>query len=172
MAVEMSGSCRGNERAMIAVAVGEELSLELIEPRLIRYLGFSDDDPPPKTVYDLLPQSMAPHHRMWVASAIRAQCLPSRLRHPLRNVEVRHASGFYIPMDLNIEWAQEDTKLPTFHLVFAPCSQQQDADQVAIAKDVRVSEQVEHTEAVVMLLDIVEFTKACSELSAIEVSAR
>ncbi len=75
-------------------------------------------------------------------------------------------------MDLNIEWAQEATKLPTFNLVFAPCSQEQESEQASTAKDVRVSEQVEHTEAVVMLLDIVEFTKACSELSAAEVSAR
>ncbi len=75
-------------------------------------------------------------------------------------------------MDLNIEWAQEATKLPTFNLVFAPCSQQQESEQASTAKDVRVSEQVEHTEAVVMLLDIVEFTKACSELSAAEVRAR
>ncbi len=73
-------------------------------------------------------------------------------------------------MDLNIEWAEETAKLPTFHLVFASCSQQQEAEQVSIAKDVRVSEQVEHTEAVVMLLGIVEFTKACSEFSAVEVS--
>jgi acetylglutamate synthase len=155
---------------MVAVAVGEDLVLDLIEPKLIKYLGFSDDDSPPKTVYDLLPPSMAPHHRLWVASAIRSQRLPTRLNHPLRNVEVRHASGFYVPMDLNIEWAQETNKLPTFHLVFAPCSQQQQIENVANAKDVRVGEQVEHTEAVVMLLDIVEFTKACSELSAVEVS--
>jgi hypothetical protein len=174
VAVEMSDACQGNDRAMIAVAVGEELVLDLIEPKLLKFLGFSDDDSPPKTVYDLLPPSMAPHHRIWVASAIRAQSLPSRLNHPLRNVEVRHASGFYLPMDLNIEWAQETNMLPTFHLVFAPCSQQhlqKEAENVIVAKDVRVGEQVEHTDAVVMLLDIVEFTKACSELSAVEVSS-
>ena len=105
----------------VPVAVGENLHFEFIEPKLVRYLGYSTEGITPKSVYDLLPVSMAPHHRLWVASAIRATCLPARLKHPLRSVEVRHASGFYVHMNLNIEWAPNSSQ-PTFELVFAPCS--------------------------------------------------
>ena len=38
-----------------------------------------------------------------------------------------------------------------------------------MVKDIRVGEQIEHTDAIVMLLDIVEYTKTCSQLSAVEV---
>jgi hypothetical protein len=152
---------------MIAVAVGEDLTFDFIEPKLIKFLGYKETDTLPESIYDLLPSSMIAHHRLWVASAIRMRCLPSRLQHPLRSVEVRHASGFYINMDLNIEWPP-DMETPIFELVFAPCPNQPLTS--ARAQDVRFMDQMEHTNAVVMLLDIVEFTKACSELSAIEVS--
>lgn len=168
LAVEMSGPCRGQSRAMIAVAVGEDLTLDFIEPKLMQFLGYKDGEPPPITIYDLIQPSMTPHHRLWVAATIRMRCLPSRLQHPLRSVEVRHASGFYINMDVNIEW-DHGSETPTFQLVFAPCASQPSNSASAAAKDVRFVEQVEHQNAIVVLLDIVEFTKACSELSAIEV---
>ena len=167
LAVEMSGSCRGAERPMVAIAVGQELLLDFVEPKLMKYLGYSNSDIPPRTIYDLLPPCMAPHHRLWVAKAIKANCLPERLQHPLRCVEIRHASGFYIHMDLNIEWAADCTQ-PTFDLVFAPCASP--PASLSGSKEVRFGEQAEHENAVVMLLDIVEFTKACSQLSAREVS--
>ena len=67
-------------------------------------------------------------------------------------------------MDLNISWIP-DCKEPSFELVFAPCSE----DKQSMIKDIRVGEQIEHTDAIVMLLDIVEYTKTCSQLSAVEV---
>jgi hypothetical protein len=164
IAVEMSGDS-GHGRAMFAITQGEELLFEFIEPALLTYFGFGGDEEPPRSVYDLLPQGMASHHRFWVASAVRQNSLPPRLLHPLRKVEIRHASGFYICMDLKISQIQ-DRKQPSFELVFAPCRE----EKQAIAKDIRVGEQVEHTNAIVMLLDIVEYTKTCSQLSAVEVS--
>ena len=152
---------------MVAVAVGEELRLESIEPKLLRYLGYNYNEIQPKTIYDLIPASMAQQHRLWVASAIRARKLPSRLQHPLRSVEVRHASGFYIRMDVNIEWSLDSVE-PSFQLVFAPCIGQ--PQTLSEANDFRFVEQMEQENAVVVLLDIVEFTKACAQLSAVEVN--
>jgi hypothetical protein len=169
LAVQMSENCVGCDRAMIAIAVGEDLYFQYFEPKLLRFLGFADSDPQPRTVYDLLPSSMAPHHRIWVASALRANRLPSRLQHPLRSVEVRRASGYFVQMDLKIDWVQ-GSEPPTFELVFAPCSQQ--LEIAPTVPNVRFGEQIEHEHAVVMLLDIVEFTKACSQLSAVEVCIR
>ena len=166
LAVEMSESCKGQDRAMVAVAVGEDLTLESIEPKLLRFLGYKGKDAHPETIYDLLPPSMASHHRIWVANAIRSKHLPARLQHPLRSVEVRHASGFYVHMDLNIEWAM-DCDEPRFELVFAPYARKPDV--LSTAKEIAFVDQVEEEFAVVVLLDIVEFTKACSQLSAVEV---
>jgi hypothetical protein len=163
IALEMSG-VTGQVRAMFAVTCGEELLFEFIEPALLEVLGYSIDDDPPLSVYDLLPQGMASHHRLWVASAIRQRSLPPRLQHPLRKVEIRHASGFFICMDLRISWILDCIR-PSFELVFAPCRE----DTQSMVKDIRVGEQIEHTDAIVMLLDIVEYTKTCSELSAVEV---
>ena len=71
-------------------------------------------------------------------------------------------------MDLNIEWEWDSGSVePTFQMIFAPCAVQ--TASTSVAKDVRFGEQKEYQSAVVMLLDIVEFTKACSELSAVEV---
>jgi hypothetical protein len=162
IAAEMSGeTCR----AMFAITQGEDLLFEFIEPALLNYLGYAADEEPPRSVYDLLPQAMASHHHNWVASAIQQRCLPTRLQHPLRKVEIRHASGFYICMDLNISWIQ-DCKKPSFELLFASCRD----DKISMIKDIRVGDQIEHADAIVMLLDIVEYTKTCSQLSATEVS--
>ena len=166
LAVEMTGA--GQKRAMVAVVVGEELELEFVEPKLLDFLGYKHTEGIPKTVYDLIPSSMAPHHRLWVSNAIRASRLPDRLNHTLHNVEVRHASGFYVLMNLNIEWAT-DSPEPTFQLVFAPCPP---TLPLSTKKKDRILDHVEHLSAVVVLLDIVEFTKACARLSALEVSQR
>ena len=153
---------------MVAIVVGEELTFESIEQKLLDYLGYKENAARPNTIYDLIPTNMAPHHRLWVAKAIRARSLPARLQHPLRSVEVRHASGFYVQMNLKIEFERAlDSVVPTFQLVFAPCARQ--PAMPSTATDVRFVEQVEHQNAVVVLLDIVEFTKACSQLSAVEV---
>jgi hypothetical protein len=163
IAVEMSG-VSGQGRAMFAITYGEELLFEFIEPALLSFLGYIIDDDQPRSVYDLLPQGMASHHRFWVASAIRQGCLPPRLQHPLRKVEIRHASGFFMCMDLKISLIQDCIE-PSFELIFAPCKE----DTQSMVKDIRVGEQIEHTDAIVMLLDIVEYTKTCSQLSAVEV---
>ncbi len=57
IAFEMSG-VSGHGRAMFAIACGEELLFEFIEPSLLRFFGYGIDDNPPKSVYDLLPQGM------------------------------------------------------------------------------------------------------------------
>jgi hypothetical protein len=108
-------------RVMVAIAVGEDLILEHIEPRLLNYLGYSHLDRTLLSVYDFLPPGMVKHHKQWVRNSIRARQLPDRLSHPLRSVEIRHASGFYVQMDLNIEWVSESAE-PVFNLVFIPIS--------------------------------------------------
>ena len=83
------------------------------------------------------------------------------------SVQVRHASGFYVRMDLNIEWFVVDDvnkdrpKKPVFQLIFSPCRNSE-----AIATEcnkVSIGERVEHSDAFVMLLDIIEFVKVYSQ---------
>jgi hypothetical protein len=104
---------------MVAVAEGDDLIFEHIEPRLLHFLGYSQLDQTPLSAYDFLPPSMAQPHRQWVRNSVRAGRLPERLSHPLRSVEIKHACGFYVEMDLNIEWITDSTEL-AFHLVFIP----------------------------------------------------
>ena len=115
--LELSGE-NSERRAMAAICRGEQLAFEHVEPKLLRFLGFVGDARMPSTAYDLLPPSMEPHHRLWVAKAIRDKVLPERLGHPLRSVDVRHASGHYMRMDLIIERVP-DASEPVFQLVFA-----------------------------------------------------
>jgi hypothetical protein len=106
------------KRAMIALCHGENLVFEQIDPKLLRFLGYVGDCTMPTTAYDLLPPSMEQHHRQWVAKSIKFRQLPDRLSHPLRSVDVKHASGHYMRMDLIIEWVP-DAREPVFQLVFA-----------------------------------------------------
>ena len=105
-------------RAMVAICYSEQLIFEVIEPRLLRFLGYVGDVKMPENVYDLLPSSMEQYHRQWVSKAVRDGQLPERLRHPLRSVNVRHASGHYIQMDLIIENVP-GTSNAVFQLIFA-----------------------------------------------------
>ena len=106
------------KRAMVALCHGEQLIFEQIDPKLLRFLGYIGESKIPLTAYELLPPSMEQHHRQWVARSLQSGQLPARLSHPLRSVDVRHASGHYIRMDLIIEWVT-DASEPVFQLVFA-----------------------------------------------------
>jgi hypothetical protein len=156
--------------AMIAIVQGEDLDLIYCEEKLLVSLGYSETNKP-TSIYDWLNPSLIAHHRRWVEDTIRSNKLPERLLHPLRSVEVKHRCGFYVRMDLVVQW-MEDTEIPTFKLFFGPfrCGHKQTFLKRDALQDVHVGSAVEHDEAVVMMLDIVEFTKACSKISAPEVS--
>jgi hypothetical protein len=150
-------------RTMVAIAEGESLEIVHIEEQLLECLGYTRADSP-RTVYDLMPRSMAPHHLRWVNQVIQANELPARLKHPLRNIDVRHRGGFFLQMDVLIDWMTEAER-PCFQLAFVSrgsCAERQ-------LTGVQVGRSVEHEDAIVMLLDIMEFTKTCSQMTATEV---
>ena len=149
---------------MVAIVEGEDLVIVDIEERLLSFLGYTPLDRP-RTVYDLMPRSVTSHHRRWVKQAIQENCLPARLKHPLQNIQIRHRRGFFVQMDILIDWIKE-TDRPCFQLVFLSNS----SYAVRDVTEVHVGRSVEHEQAIVMLLDIMEFTKACSQISASQVS--
>eukprot|EP00960_Hanusia_phi_P026671 746389-Hanusia_phi.AAC.1 len=180
-----SAICPGARALGMVVCKGSELKIVHVNHRLRKMLGWGSEDVDslPQTVHELLPPSMRRIHKEWVWHALNQGSLPGSLLHPLRNVGLQRLDGTIFQANVIIRTLGQDLHVGSndciFYAMIAPFEAREQeggsprgssAGKIVASGLLPAPE--EYSVATVLFLDIVGFTKKCTQLSPNEVLLR
>mmetsp|Transcript_36459 Transcript_36459/g.82188 ORF Transcript_36459/g.82188 Transcript_36459/m.82188 type:complete len:484 (-) Transcript_36459:74-1525(-) len=195
-----SAICPGARALGMVVCKGSELKIVHVNHRLRKMLGWGSEDVDslPQTVHELLPPSMRRIHKEWVWHALNQGSLPGSLLHPLRNVGLQRLDGTIFQANVIIRTLGQDLHVGSndciFYAMIAPFEAREQEGGSPRESEMSVGlwhsaaevlygssagkivasgllpAPEEYSVATVLFLDIVGFTKKCTQLSPNEIT--